>query len=107
MFFVSFAYYPDRYASLLAYGSILYPAMQATHQTVLWRQELPSPSPEEWTKKKKKQLGGEIKEREGGDEGRMGKKSPRAGVVMEGDSVKRGRLITRGCNGGRPGKQPT
>ena len=31
MFFVSFVYYPDRYASLLAYGSILYPAMQATH----------------------------------------------------------------------------
>jgi hypothetical protein len=26
---------------------------------------------------------------------------------MEGDSVKRGSLITRGRNGGRPGKQPT
>ena len=25
---------------------------------------------------------------------------------MEGDSVKRGSLITRGRNGGRPGKQP-
>lgn len=36
----------------------------------------------------------------------MGKKSPCAGVVMEGDSVKRGSLITRGRNGGRAGKQP-
>ena len=30
-FFVSFVHYPDRDASLPAYGSILYPAMQATH----------------------------------------------------------------------------
>jgi hypothetical protein len=50
-FFVSFVYYSDRYASLLAYGSILYPAMQATHETVLWRHKLPSPSPDEWTQK--------------------------------------------------------